>query len=933
MITFTVNNILTHVDNAEAIHEAVGKYLVIKKDTFYKGIDYQIYNSTGRTVLRTKHRVDNTNLYNQVKHTFPTGRLGYLVDYCYENNIACQVIDQRVKPKRLFNLSFVGPECDGSDGNIPRLYQKEACAKLLARGGRGVLHHATGSGKCINKDSIISTHKGMLTFEELGSPSAKSMVDLSVKVFTPLHVHSYDKTSKLYNDGVSEDSIQITTKHGYTETGTKQHRIQAVHNGIPNWVTLPNLTSEHYAVLVKGQQQFGTSTELTEEDGYWFGLLTGDGGLTYSNRVQLTTPDSFILNFATKYLNNKNLKYSIREDPRSKGLMDLSINNKEYKQYLTNLGLHGYSYEKTVPHAIRKAPMNVVCAFIRGLFDTDGYVDKPHEPVIALSSASEVLIRQLQTILLNIGIICHYRRKKTTHRDAHIINIYRTYLNVFNNYIGFTKDSPKYNRLQKTYILSKNAREINYRDVIPISKTLLKQLTTISIAQIVGSIQPAYMVKGVNYKTVRAWYYSSRRPTRQYLLKYIQAFSELTTGYEHLVQQVRTMCSDTFVYSQVTKIETVPSHNYDFVVPVSNSFVANGFINHNTATGARIIAELGVRTLYIVPSLELLNQTVDAFSAFIKGCKIGKVGEGVWDIQPVTVAITATLWSRFETEECKQLLSNIDLILLDECHHLSVGTKGKSTKNKKGATFQVNSWYIIGINCPAYYRVGLTGTPGKDLESKRGLLESVIGRVVDKVGVKELIDSGVLSDVEIHLHTITHTCPYPDYHAARKEGVLINDAFNRYIVQIAIAELKAGESVLLLTGSKAFQGPMLVRIFEEYGYEVPFVSGDAKSKKRKKIKEDFKNGHIKCLIGTVYKEGVDFPALTVGILCDGGRDDKGTCQFLGRVLRTSKGKVMAKLHDFMHKKTKHLREHSNARLTEYVEQELDNIITHEGITL
>ena len=495
MLTFTITNLSTHIDNPEAISKAIGQYLIIRTGTFFKGIDYQIYNETGRTVLKTKHRVDEIKLYNQLSNTFPTGRLGYLLDYCYENQIPYQLIDNRIKPAKHLNLEFVGPECDGSDGNIPRLYQKEAVHKLIAKGGRGVFWHATGSGK--------------------------------------------------------------------------------------------------------------------------------------------------------------------------------------------------------------------------------------------------------------------------------------------------------------------------------------------------------------------------------------------------------------------------------------------------TASGARIITTLGVNTLYIVPSLELLEQTVEAFSSFIKGTKIGKIGDGVWDIQPVTVATTATLWSRFETKECKELLGNTELIIADEVHHLSI--KSGKTKNKAGKGFAVNSWYIIAANCNAYYRVGLTGTPGKDLESKRGLLEACIGRVIDKVPVKQLIDAGVLSDVEIHMHNIKHPGPYADYPTSRKEGVLLNDPFNRYIVQIAIAELKAGESVLLLTGSKQHQGPALVRIFEEYGYEVPFVSGDSKSKKRTKIKNDFKNGIIKCLVGTVYKEGVDFPALTVGILCDGGRDEKGTCQFLGRVLRTSKGKKIAKLHDFMHKDKKHLQKHSNARLTEYVEQELDKIITHKGI--
>lgn len=499
MITFTVNNILTHVDNPHPIAHAVGKYLNIKSDSFYKGIDYAEYRATGKSVLRTKYKADYINVYNQMKQTFPTGRLGYLVDWCRDNGIPCQVIDNRIMPEKHLDIIYTGPPSDGSNGKPSRPYQLNAPSILRERGGRGILWHATGSGK--------------------------------------------------------------------------------------------------------------------------------------------------------------------------------------------------------------------------------------------------------------------------------------------------------------------------------------------------------------------------------------------------------------------------------------------------TCTGARIIQDFGVTTLYMVPSIELLDQTAKALRAMLSGILIGTIGDGTWDPQSITVATSATLWSRFHRQECKDFLNSIELLITDECHHVTRKGAGTKTKNKEGKGYKVNSWYILAINCPAYFRVGLTGTPGKDIEQKRSLLECVIGRVVDRVSVRELIDVGILSEVEIHMHTITHSVTRSDYPSARREGVLLNEEFNRYLVQIAIAELKAGESVLMLTGSKAHQGPLLVKLFQEYGYEVPFVSGDDTRKNRIRFREDFRNGKIKALVGTVYREGVDFPYLTVGILCDGGQDEKATCQFLGRILRTAEGKTKARLHDAMHKDKKFLQRHSNARLTEYVEQELENIVTHKGITV
>lgn len=335
----------------------------------------------------------------------------------------------------------------------------------------------------------------------------------------------------------------------------------------------------------------------------------------------------------------------------------------------------------------------------------------------------------------------------------------------------------------------------------------------------------------------------------------------------------------------------------------------------------------------MVPSLELLSQTRDSLQTNLGGQKIGVIGDGVWDPQPITVSTTATLWSRFEKPECKEFINNVELLIVDECHHVAKRGPKKSTKNKAGATYSVNSWYIIAINCPAYFRVGLTGTPGKEIEQKRAMLECAIGRVAQRITTRELIDLGVLSDVQVNMHTIKHTLKYYDHQVARKEGVLLNEPFNEYIVHVAIAELKAGKQVLLLTASKAIQGPMLSKIFSRFGYEVPFISGDDKRKARAKARDEFRAGTRRCLIGTVYKEGVDFPLCNCGINCDGQKDDKAVIQFLGRILRTAKGKGLAHLHDFKHEDNKYLKRHSKMRLTTYIEEDLEKIVTHKGITV
>jgi superfamily II DNA or RNA helicase len=372
-----------------------------------------------------------------------------------------------------------------------------------------------------------------------------------------------------------------------------------------------------------------------------------------------------------------------------------------------------------------------------------------------------------------------------------------------------------------------------------------------------------------------------------------------------------------------------PARPYQLLAPPLVERKTRGVLWHATASGktctaARIISHLGVKTLYVVPSLDLLNQTAEDLREMLDNVTIGKVGEGIWEPQEITVATSATLWSRFETKEVKELLGSTECLILDEVHHLNV----TGEKDKRGKTYNVNTWYIIAVNCPAYYRVGLTGTPGKNVEQKRAYLECAVGRVISRVKTSELIKIGVLSDVEVHIFEVPQKTIH-DYASARRECVLTNEIFNDFLVRLAIKELENKETVLIVTGSKEYQGPLIVRLFKKYGYEVPFVSGETKKSDRHNFRTDFKDGKIKAIVSTVYREGLNFPSLSVGILADGGKDEKGTIQFLGRILRTSKGKHIAKFFDFLHKDAKYLEKHSKARIKTLVEEELDKVIIHK----
>ena len=85
----------------------------------------------------------------------------------------------------------------------------------------------------------------------------------------------------------------------------------------------------------------------------------------------------------------------------------MQIVSQQVVQLLENLGMHGKSDVKEIPETILNSPKNVVAAFLRGLYEGDGSVEKSGKSLLRVTytSNSIELIKQLQVLMLRFGII------------------------------------------------------------------------------------------------------------------------------------------------------------------------------------------------------------------------------------------------------------------------------------------------------------------------------------------------------------------------------------------------------------------------------------------------------------------------------------------------------------------------------------------------
>src|SRR5205807_5068358 len=139
---------------------------------------------------------------------------------------------------------------------------------------------------------------------------------------------------------------------------------------------------------------------LGEDLAYLLGLLVGDGCFTQQSGFVMTTRDEFIAVEFCRIVREL-FGYSVASRDGS----HYPVNSRHIRAFLASLGLGcERAHEKHVPRAVLRAPRHIAGAFLQGLFDTDGYADKRYGNV-QLSTASPRLAREVQLLLLNMGLV------------------------------------------------------------------------------------------------------------------------------------------------------------------------------------------------------------------------------------------------------------------------------------------------------------------------------------------------------------------------------------------------------------------------------------------------------------------------------------------------------------------------------------------------
>lgn len=326
-----------------------------------------------------------------------------------------------------------------------------------------------------------------------------------------------------------------------------------------------------------------------------------------------------------------------------------------------------------------------------------------------------------------------------------------------------------------------------------------------------------------------------------------------------------------------------------------------GILRLPTASGksfccVKMIQELGVRTLFCVPSKELLYQTVQVIKNLLEGpdLRVGLLGDGNFpeDYDPIVVAMYPSLTSlrgdsKYSKEQFIESMSAFDLLICDECHKIC--SRDQITK----------TWETI-MDINAYYRYGVSATPfEKEDTIAEMLIRSAFGHLAYSISMEEARNEHIVTPF-----TVVFLKPnYPPEMKRGNTGMNFNDAHeyfignnlerNSAIVQ-TVTKLLQDNRKTLVVAQRINHNELLAKMLAESLGEdnVYLLHGALERDYRQHSLKEFKERHDPCVMvaSAVGNDGIDIPDISGIVLAHGGKSFFQNVQRAGRGLRVADGK-------------------------------------------
>ncbi len=445
---------------------------------------------------------------------------------------------------------------------------------------------------CITGDTLILTNKGLVPINCLSSKTEEK-IDLTVL--------NYDgkqkKAIRFFNSG-KHPIFELVTEQGYTLKGTSNHPVLcwvANEFGAPSlrWKLLSEITTKDYVLLNRNftlfnhanpslkkyypshlprEKQISFPVTMNPQLGFLLGALVSEGSF-HQKKIIFNNRDLDFYNVVKKTIFQNFPGVALYERDIAGNCKELELYHQQAVRFLENIGLKSSkAHEKEIPFIIFVSPKETIKQFLRALYEGDGSVqhitDKRHggkSIQLTYDSKSKKLLHQLKILLLNFGIITSVPYKDNRNNCYRLIIPGAYNINLFREKIGFFS-ARKSNVLASAETISQ--ARMSKIDYIPCLGAYLRKN------------YPSQFILKNNFDR-----YNHLEKNSSKLLKILKPADQ---------NLVNWLLKNHYFFNKVKTIEKLNETETVYSIKVDSpchSFVANGFINHNTEAKLNKLAE------------------------------------------------------------------------------------------------------------------------------------------------------------------------------------------------------------------------------------------------------------------------------------------------------------------------------------------------------
>ena len=454
---------------------------------------------------------------------------------------------------------------------------------------------------CVTGNTRIKTDKGLVAIQDLVKESKlNSDYSITTKVLS-LH-RTINEANRFFNSGY-HPVYKLQTREGFSIEGTANHPVMIISNNqggkpVYTWKLLENMQPGD-KVLIDRSQVCLSNQCLDETEKNWAiiaGCLVSEGFVTEKRMGFNNTDQVYFNHFVEAYRQLLGDRFYSYVRPLRSGRLIYEFDVQNLAEFSTcpiyaDL-VNCKAKDKKIPEYIFTASNQAQKIFLQYLFEGDGSISILEKNTINLQYCTQSLqlARDVQLLLLEFGVIASIHQPKSRREYKVCISGYHNICQ-FHEAVGFA-----------TQKVTKSAA------LLDAENQRRAQIDRFSLSRDSIPYIAAYVRKYAKY-----CYFLDKRNFDCYeRIDIYHADIIRAINQQYLIQLFNELVADRYYFATVESCEKQAEEQIVYSIRVDSgchSFVANGFINHNTEVrmsriAHELLADIDKETVDFIPNYD-----------------------------------------------------------------------------------------------------------------------------------------------------------------------------------------------------------------------------------------------------------------------------------------------------------------------------------------